>query len=52
MHLLITRARQENSFAELFGEFGTKWAEKYKGKGEALPTPNDLIEGLMQWITK
>ena len=52
LHLLIDQARQENSFAQLFGEFGTEWAKKYKGKGDALPTPNDLIEGLMQWITK
>merc|ERR1712032_333899 len=45
-----------NSFPNWIGEFGKAWAEKFKGDvnmfGNALPTLNEMLEGLMQWYAR
>lgn len=40
---------QKSNFAEKSGAFGYTWAYKYKDDGSALPSVNEIMEGIIAW---
>ena len=51
MHLQIVETKKE-AFAKQFGEIGTTWALKYKDDPDALPSLEDLVEGIMRFLER
>ena len=50
--LKLSTPSDNSAFAQNYGDFGRAWAVKYKGNESAKPSLNDLINGLMHWLTR
>lgn len=50
--IIIQSKEDRNGLAKEFGEFGNIWAKKYKNEKTALPSLDDLLQGLLQWLVR
>ena len=49
---LRVEEKRKDAFAKKFGEIGTEWALKYKNNPDALPSLEELIEGIMRFLER
>lgn len=45
--IVLPILEDRKTFAEDIGQYGNLWAKKYKNDEQSLPTPSEMIEGLM-----
>ena len=50
--MLVKDVQNKNNFAITYGQYGKLWAKKYKDSENAFPSLGEVIEGLLQWMTK
>lgn len=47
--LVIDSDQNNSTFAITNGAYGKVWAKKYKGNEKALPSLNEIVEGIICW---
>lgn len=53
----LHKSKIADKFADCRCQYGMAWAEKYKPREDgrhdrSQPTPNEMVEGLMKWLTR
>lgn len=50
--IILGNTQDQGAFAEAFGQYGKAWGKEYKYDDEyAMPSINEIMEGLMLWLT-